>query len=143
MTIGEYGYALETAAHSTFTQWHLFDLGAKRAASPKGVKEREGERPSVGPDTIENDTRGDFSSRKLPPVLCGISSPVFTYELPTGKRKLAGPFRVVQWNYLTHPSVARGERRTKGWGSLLEAVGREIGGLTGTATVAVTTFVDR
>lgn len=63
-----------------------------------------------------------------------------SYELPT-ERKPVGPSRVVQWNYLTHPSIARGGKKNEG--GIVGSEGNEVGGLTGTTTVAVTTFVDR
>lgn len=63
-------------------------FGSEKGGESEGIDrwiDRERERPSAGPDTIENGTRGDFSSRKLPSVLCGISSRVFTYFISRGR----------------------------------------------------------
>ncbi|KYN44863.1 hypothetical protein ALC56_00859 [Trachymyrmex septentrionalis] len=65
----------------------------------------------TGFDTIENGTLGDFSSRKLPPVLCGISSRVFTPDWEkTGRTLPSRPMELL--NSSIHRS--RGKKNESG-----------------------------
>ncbi|EGI67827.1 hypothetical protein G5I_03553 [Acromyrmex echinatior] len=101
-------------------------------------REKEWERLLAGLDTIENGTLGDFSSRKLPPVLCGISSRVFTPDWEkTGRTLPSRPMELL--NSSIHCSKGK-----KNQGGIVHWKRERTrwGGLTGTTTVAVTTFVD-